>query len=111
MKDGQSRLANAYSTWVRDENENEWVVYDRDNNEVFRFPKHWKDKDCALAMKFARKFSDESFEHGKAIGGAEKEGFYKPVLRQTDSHIRIIEAENEKLSTKLEKLILGEGDV
>ena len=110
MRDLRSNLLNAYTTWVRDKHDNQWVVYNNKNEEVFRFPHTWKEKDCSVAMKFARKFADESHVHGVEDGLAYLTTKTNSILKQTDAHIRLIEEENGRLSEKLEKLIIGSED-
>lgn len=101
-------LQNAYATWVRNEEDNQWVVRDKDSEELYKFPAHWKEKDCMIAIKLGRKFETLAFGLGIGQGIKETQTKYKGVLKQTDAHIRFIEEQNERLSEKLEKLIIGE---
>lgn len=101
-------LQSAYASWVMAENDGKWVVYDSDGNELGRFPDTWGPKECMIAIRFGREFEKKAFELGKHVGAEERNKHYQGILKQTDSHIRFIEDQNERLSEKLEKMIIGQ---
>ena len=100
-------MQEAYATWVQGEDENQWVVRNRHGEELHKFPANWDEHKCMGAIRLARSAEKAAFEAGKKEGSKESERLSKGVLRQTDKHIRFIEAQNEKLSNKLEELIIG----
>lgn len=101
-------LSTAYATWVRAENDNQWIVRDQDGTELGRFPAKWKEKDCMIAINLGRKYELEAFNRGIDFGKEKRDQTYKPIMKKLNKDITELGAMNERLSTQLEKHIIGE---
>lgn len=101
-------MENAYATWALGEDDNSWLVRDKDGTEIARLPSHWDEKMCMTAIRLARMAEKEAYDTGLADGKKVATETLKATLGKTDKHIRFIEEQNERLSEKLEKLIIGQ---
>ena len=104
------KLANAYATWVLDENDNKWLVYSKDKEELGRFPAKWDERDCMTAIHLGRKFELEAFNIGIAFGKDKMTNVMKPQLELLNNQVAFLEEQNLKLSSKIEQFILAEDD-
>ncbi len=101
-------LSTAYATWVRGENNNNWIVRDQSGEQIGEFPRHWKEKDCMTAIRLGRKFELIAFNLGIAFGKQKREESLLPAMGKMREQIAVLEQMNVRLSEKLEKLIIGE---
>jgi hypothetical protein len=103
-------LSTAYATWVRGENDNQWLAKDKDENEIGRFPAKWNERDCMLAIRFGRKFELEAFNIGIDFGKSEYKRMFDPQVVYLTEQVSALEQMNISLSEKLEKFIIGDSD-
>ena len=104
------KLANAYATTVRDQNDNKWLVYSKDGEELGRFPSKWDERDCMTAIRLGREFELEAFNIGIDFGKEKMTKVLLPKLEQLTNQIAFLEEQNLKLSSKIEQFILAEDD-
>ena len=100
-------LSSAYVTWVLNEDDNKWIVRDQAANKIGEFPSTWKEKDCMIAIRLGRKYELEAFNTGIEFGKETREKSLLPVIEQLTSQVKALEQMNERLSSKLEQLIIG----
>ena len=101
-------LSAAYATWVLDEDDDKWIVRDKDANKIGEFPAKWKEKDCMTAIKLGRKYELEAFNIGISFGKEAREKSLLPIIEQLNIQVKVLEQMNERLSSKLEQLIIGD---
>ena len=101
-------LSTASASWVQDEDDNKWIVKDQDGVKLGEFPRKWKAKDCMIAIRLGRKYELEAFNKGIEFGKAVKETAHKPIIAKLSADIKELAGMNERLSTQLEKFIIGE---
>lgn len=101
-------LSTAYATWVMAEHDNMWVVRDEKDNELGKFPKNWTEKDCMIAIRLGRKYELEAFNIGIDFGKSQRDNVFGPIIKRLNAQIEELSGMNERLSTQLEKFIIGE---
>jgi hypothetical protein len=106
----QLTLSAAYATWVKDENDNEWIVMDKDGNEIGRFPATWDERGCMRAIRLGREFELKAFNLGIVFGKDTTKKAYDPAVLRLNRRIKELETANLSLSTKLEKFMIEDGE-
>ena len=101
-------LAAAYVTWVLGQDEDKWIVRDQKNNKIGEFPRTWTESECMMALRLGRKYELEALNIGIAHGKELREASLLPIIKQLQEQLSILGNMNEKLSNKLEQLIIGE---
>lgn len=103
-------LSTAYATWVYNENDNQWMVRDENDEILGSFPQHWKEKDCMIAIRLGRKYELISFNTGIDFGKQTMLNTCGPIIEELKLKNKYLEELNERLSTKLEQLIINGED-
>ena len=98
-------LSTAYATWVQ--GTDFWAVMDQDKNKIGEFPKKWDAKECMIAIRLGRKYEVEAFNIGIDFGKSEYKRVYSPIMDGLKKQVEELMAMNEKLSTQLERHIIG----
>lgn len=106
-------LATAYVTQVTSEEsgKGEWILYNTDEEEIHRFPKHWDEKTVMKAIHFGRKFELIAMN-----AGADFEKKYQPIkmdelhkmINRLNKEKQIVINENIRISEELNRLMLGD---
>ena len=108
MSENHLVMQSAYATWVQGEDDNQWIVRNKDGEEIAKLPSSWDEQKCMAAIRLARIAEKSAFEFGVNVGREAEKAKCNNILKQTDKHIRFIEEQNERLSEKLEQLIIGQ---
>ena len=103
-------LETAYAQWVLDEDENQWVVYDKEGERLGKLPANLDEKQTMSLLRFARKFEKGGFDKGLAMGKDVMLAANSARLRQQAAEIEALKGMNEDLSAKLERFIIGEDE-
>lgn len=85
----------------------EWIVMNEQQEEIYRLPTHWSEKDFMAAMHFGRKFEELAFNVGIDFQKAKtpQELLDLRALLQTyERRIELIIEQNNKLSTELDRI-------
>jgi len=101
-------LSLAYATWVRGEDEDQWIVRDSKEKELAKFPRDFDEKKCMVAIRFGREFELNAFNEGVKFGKQETLNAVGPKVDSLLEQIQALEQMNIRLSEKLEKFIIGE---
>lgn len=93
-------LQGAYAQQVRDENENQWIVYSSDGVELERLPSTWHEKEVMGFIRLARKYEELAFKLGQASQDVQPN-----LVRQLQMENSLLKDMNITLSTKLDDMI------
>lgn len=85
----------------------EWVVYDKDINKLWTFPKEWNEKAVMSAIKLGREYETKAFNRGveyqKSMNPDTIRNLQELVRRYSDEREGMIKR-NEMLSNELDRL-------
>ena len=101
-------LKTSHVTWALAEDDNKWIIRDAERNKLGSFPNTWKERDCAAALDVGIKFEKIAYEQGLEEGKEISKKIFEPLLLDYYEQVQALKAMNEKLSVKLEQLIIGE---
>lgn len=103
-------LQTAFIRQSRDVKDNAWVVYDTDDNEIYELPNHLNPKDAMRHIHLGRKFELEAFNIGINFGKGELRKVFDVEMAEMEQKCKALEQMNERLSTQLEKFIIGDNE-
>lgn len=98
-------LSTAYFTWVA--GSDVWQLKGQDDKVILELPKSFTEKQCMQVLHFARAFEVEAFNIGIAFGKGQYKEVFDPHAEGLKNQINELCAMNEKLSTQLERHIIG----
>jgi len=101
-------LQTAYATWVMDENDNNWVIRDKDANIILKLGPNWDERKCMAAIRLGREFEKKAFGLGVDTGMEKTKNTMNTIVQNQLNYIQELEAMNTRLSTQLEKFIIGD---
>ena len=103
-------LRTAHVTWVMAEHGDKWIIRNQEAEEIGSFPSKWSTKDCIAALDVGRKYEIVAYQQGLAEGKEINKNIFEPLLLDYYAQVQALKEMNEKLSTKLEQLIIGQGE-
>ena len=101
-------LSTAYATWVRGENDGQWIVRNSGGEPLWELPRTWNEKGCMIAIRLGRKYELEAFNKGIDFGKEKVTKITTPIINKLNRDIEELAAMNDRLSTQLEKFIIGD---
>ena len=102
-------LAYAQASWVKNENNNDWTIKDKDGNKLWSLPGKLNEKEVMSAIRMGREFELKAFNTGIDFGKQEQKRISNLEITNLEQQISILEGMNIKLSNKLEQHIIGGG--
>ena len=99
-------LRTAHVTWVMAENNDNWIIRNPELEEIGSFPSTWSTKDCIAALDVGRKYEIVAYEQGLEEGKERQKKVFEPLLIDYYAQVQALKEMNEKLSSKLEQLII-----
>jgi len=102
------KLSTASANWVMGEHNNQWIVTGAEGEVLGKFPKTWKAGDCMIAIRLGRVYELEAFNRGIDFGKSEGNRILSPIIKKLNADVEELTAMNERLSTQLEKFIIGD---
>lgn len=83
-----------------------WFIKNEELENIGDFPSTWSTRDCIAALTVGRKFEIKAYEQGLEDGMERNKKVFEPLLIDYYAQVKALEEMNEKLSSKLEQLII-----
>lgn len=99
------RLQDAQGRWNRDENDDQWLVFDAKDNELARLPKSLKGPEVMYIIRFGRQFELEAYKEGIEHGAKTAEKTHQDQILVLKSELANLKITNEHLGAELDRLI------
>ena len=103
-------LQSAFINQQRDIDDNTWHVYSEEKKELGTLPNTLSPKDAMSYLHFARPFELQALNIGIKFGRQEQMKASSAQILQLKMDVDLLIRQNDKLSTKLEKFIIGKGE-
>ena len=104
-------LSDSQINWVDGVEDNCWVINTPDNEKLFKIPRCVIEaKDAAAISRFAKKYELEAFNIGVQFGKNELKELFESKMERALLTIKELEEMNMRLSSQLERFIIGEDE-
>jgi hypothetical protein len=87
-----------------------WIVKDRYDNAIGEFPRQYSNREMANIIDFAKEFEAKAFLIGQEDAMIKEQKAAEIIIFNLKVEISNLVKENERLSSKLEQLIIGSED-
>jgi len=101
-------LQSAYIKQAIDVDNNIWMVFSEQDEKLSTLPNTLNPKEAMSYLHFARKFEIDALNKGIAFGIKETADKHEALFQDLKEQNLFLQQQNEILSTKLEKFIIGE---
>jgi len=104
-------LQTAYATWVQDEFDNCWVIYDKDHNKLAIMPKPADEYVSMAAIELGREFERQAFEEGYRLAQGAMTTAYEQKMIVLRNEIEMLKQMNVSISTELQRMMIMEDEL
>lgn len=99
----QERILQAATlNWVRDENDNQWIVSTPDGEPLGYLPAKLSDREAMKILHLMRDFETGGFNSGKEVGMHAMRKAVEGQIQNLEAQITVLSGMNEKLAAQLE---------
>ena len=103
-------LQAAYATWVQDEFDNQWVIYDKDHNELTVMPKGADEFISMAAIKLGREFEKIAYKEGYDLAQQATIAAGRETMIALVKEVEMLKQMNLSLSTQLQRMMVMEDE-
>lgn len=93
------------ANWTNLENADFWIIRDKDQKELARFPSNMNEQAVMAVVHTVRQLETATFEAGREFGGQAMMAAGRQKMQEQKNVIVNLDAHNTELANKLESLI------